>query len=113
MARPTKFTPSELETKSQLYLEERKKEKKAPTLEGLALFMGVSKGTISEYRNRPAFAEAIKKVSLAGEVDLQNKAQDGKIGAFFMLKTIHGYSEKDKLEISGNLDSGVALPRRR
>lgn len=98
--RPTKYLPSLVYPQIDKYLESCSKEQtELPTVEGLALKLGVNADTIYEWRNRhPEFSEYLKKLADKQKNQLIN---DGMYGgkevnasmAIFLLKAIHGLKE--------------------
>ena len=99
--RPTKYTP-DIFPKIEEYLSMCGREQtKLPSVEGLALFLGVNKTTIFEWDKKyPEFSNYIKKVANKQKEQLMD---DGMYGgkevnasmAIFLLKAIHGLKEAD------------------
>ena len=100
--RPTKYLKSVINPKIDEYLALCGREQtKLPTIEGLALYLGVNRDTIFEWTNvYPEFSDYIKKLASQQKDQLIN---DGMFGgreinasmAIFLLKAIHGLKEND------------------
>ena len=117
--RPTKYLPSVINPKIDEYLAQCGREQtKLPSIEGLAVYLGVISETIREWVERyPEFSANIKRISQKQKDVLMT---DGLYGgrevnasmAIFLLKAIHGLKENEPSTliqvnikpILGNLD---------
>ena len=111
--RPPKFkNPEELQAIVNSYIENTRQEDTIPTLNGLSLFANVNRDTIAEYQNKPEFTEVIKKVTYTAEKILTaklTKTGNATAGVIFALKNICGWSDNQKVEISGNADKPLEV----
>lgn len=97
--RPTKYTP-DIFPKIEEYITSCGREQtELPTVEGLALYMGINRDTLYEWdKQHPEFSDTIKKILMKQKVQLMN---DGMYGgkevnaamAIFLLKVNHGMNE--------------------
>jgi len=95
--RPTKYIPADIYPKIEEYLSMCSREQaELPTVEGLALVLGVNRDTIFEWDKKyPEFSDYLKRVAEKQKNQLIN---DGMYGgkevnasmAIFLLKAIHG-----------------------
>lgn len=102
--RPTKYIPATIHPKIEKYLESCSREQTGlPTVEGLALELGVNVDTLYEWRKKhPKFSEHFKKVAQKQKDQLIN---DGMYGgkevnasmAIFLLKAIHGLKDQPQV----------------
>jgi len=100
IGRPTKYIPEIIYPKIEEYISGCGKEQtELPTIEGLALYIGVNPDTLFEWSKLyPDFSEAIKKILAKQKTQLMN---DGMYGgkevnaamAIFLLKVNHGMNE--------------------
>lgn len=97
LGRPTKYIPEQIYPIIDQYLEQCGREQtQLPTVEGLALKIGVNKTTVFEWAKKyPEFSNYLEKVANLQKEQLIN---DGMYGgkevnasmAIFLLKAIHG-----------------------
>jgi hypothetical protein len=102
--RPTKYIPDTIYPKINEYLDGcGRNQTELPTVEGLALKLGVNTDTLWEWNKKyPEFSEYIKKVATKQKDQLIN---DGMYGgkevnasmAIFLLKAIHGYKDQNNV----------------
>lgn len=98
--RPTKFIPNIIFPKVEQYLASCSREStELPTVEGLALKLGITKETIYQWSKKyPQISDYLKKIADKQKNQLMN---DGMYGgkevnasmAIFLLKAIHGLKE--------------------
>ena len=102
--RPTKYIPKTIFPKIEEYFEMVGREQTSlPTIEGLALHLGVNPDTIYEWGKKyPKLSETLKKIMAKQK---QQLIDDGMYGgkevnaamAIFLLKVNHGMKESDKM----------------
>lgn len=98
--RPTKYLPDEIFPKINEYLGSCSKEQtELPTVEGLAVFLGINRSTLFEWDKKyPEFSDYLKALADKQKNQLIN---DGMYGgkevnasmAIFLLKAIHGLKD--------------------
>jgi hypothetical protein len=105
--RPTKYIPEVIYPKIEEYISRCGREQTSlPTIEGLALYLGVNPDTLFEWDKRhPEFSESLKKI-----LALQKKQliDDGLYGgkevnaamAIFLLKANHGMKEEPQVQVN-------------
>lgn len=113
--RPTKYEPS-MVVKAQEYLDSCSREAtELPTIEGLALLLGVDDERIGEYAKKyPEFHATIKDLKFKQKQQLMN---DGMYGgkevnsamAIFLLKANHGLIETSRQEVTGKDGESIKL----
>lgn len=101
VGRPTKFTPA-VYNQIEKYISQHNRENTSlPTIEGLALYLSLSKETLYQWaKENDEFSDAIKKILMKQKVQLMD---DGMYGgkevnpamAIFLLKVNHGMKEND------------------
>lgn len=113
--RPTKYIPEVIYPLIDEYLESCGKEQtELPTVEGLALKLGINPDTVYEWDKKyPEFSEYLKKISAKQKNQLIN---DGMYGgkevnasmAIFLLKAIHKMSDGSQVlqqfNVGGNME---------
>lgn len=102
VGRPTKYVPDIIYPKIEDYISSCGREQtELPTVEGLALHLGVNPDTLFTWsKEYPEFSEAIKRILALQKKQLMN---DGMYGgkevnsamAIFLLKVNHGMKEND------------------
>lgn len=102
VGRPTKYLPEAIYPKIEEYLAQCSREQtRLPTIEGLALFLGIDDDTVVEWGKKSVeFSAAIKKIKMLQKEQLMNDSFYGgkevNAGAgVFMLKANHGMKEND------------------
>lgn len=117
IGRPTKYYPA-IVNKVESYFE-TVNDTQLPSLEGLAVYLDISRDTVLEWSKKHArFSGALKKISTKQRDQLMN---DGMYGgkevnasmAIFLLKANHGL--KDGNQVNVNIDNRqvhVTLPKR-
>ncbi len=100
--RPTKYIPDVIYPKIEEYLAMCGKENmELPTVEGLAIHLGVNPDTIFEWNKvHPEFSDNLKKIAALQKNQLMN---DGMYGgkevnssmAIFLLKAVHGLKDNE------------------
>lgn len=110
--RPTKYEPEIIYPKIEEYISQCGREQTTlPTIEGLALYLGVNPDTLFEWDKRyPEFSETLKRI-----LALQKKQliDDGLYGgkevnaamAIFLLKVNHGMREESPIQINQQFNS--------
>ncbi len=115
VGRPTDYTP-ELLGKARAYLEEFKPESGVlPTIEGLALHLGISRQTVYAWRSeilegtkelaKPEFTDIVERILATQAKTLIEKGLSGDFNSSItkMMLGKHGYSDKQEIEHSGSL----------
>lgn len=105
--RPTKYIPEVIYPKVEEYLSSCGKEQtELPTVEGLALYLGVNADTLFEWDKKyPEFSESIKKILMKQKTQLMN---DGMYGgkevnagmAIFLLKCNHKMNDGSSANVN-------------
>lgn len=110
--RPIKFTVDELETRVRTYLNRER-----ITLSGLALYLGIDRQTLYNYKERDEFFDIIKKARESVEATYEERLiyEGGPTGVIFALKNM-GWTDKQeidqKTEHSGNIGfNGIQVVR--
>jgi hypothetical protein len=114
MSRTFTYTPKELETKVNKYIQQCNSNKLLPTKYGLAKALGVTDDTVTSWKKLPQYSEAIKKIEQEQQEHLIQKVAEGSrpIGSMFLLKSLHGFIEKGNDKgISINLNIGSLLDK--
>lgn len=100
VGRPTKYKPEVFDQIEEYLSMAGREQTSLPSIEGLALHIGVNTDTINEWSKRyPKFSVAIKKIAARQKKQLMD---DGMYGgkevnaamAIFLLKVNHGMQEK-------------------
>lgn len=118
MAHKAKYTSSEqMEAKINEYFEHCEAKEQIPTITGLGVYLGfVSRSSLHEYGEKPAYADTIKKAKYRIESGLEQRLVSGKppIGLIFSLKNNFNWADKQELDMTTNgKDIGVVqLPAR-
>jgi len=109
LGRPTKYLPDTIYPKIEEYITSCGKEQtELPTVEGLALYLNVTRDTLYEWSDHyPEFSDTIKKILMKQKTQLMN---DGMYGgkevnagmAIFLLKVNHGMQENPTTLIQVN-----------
>lgn len=114
--RPTKYIPEIIYPKIKEYILSCGKEQtELPTVEGLALYLGVNVDTLFEWSKiHPKFSESIKKILMKQKTQLMN---DGMYGgkevnstmAIFLLKCNHGMNDGSQVQVNQQFNFGKVL----
>lgn len=102
--RPTSLTP-ELIEKASTYLDEYEAlDELVPTIAGLALYLGVSRGVIYKWENEAhtdrQFIDILDAIKARQEIKLVNGGLGGAFNSTIakMMLTKHGYSDKQEID---------------
>lgn len=98
--RPLKYTVEELTAKVNEYFETQERQ----TLAGLALFLGIDRQTLYNYRERDEFFDIIKESVNRVEAKYEERLiyENAPTGVIFALKNM-GWKDKSEVEQSGGL----------
>ena len=112
--RPTDYTP-ELIAKAREYVSSLPEDEKVPSIEGLALYIGITRKTIYEWisqENKQEFCDIVEAILAKQAKSLMNKGLDNTFNSSIvkLLLSKHGYAEKTETDIttkgeSVNLDA--------
>lgn len=97
-------TPQEMQKKIDKYFNEEVGEDNAPTISGLAYYLGFSdRRSVYDYKEKDEFTHTIKRAVLRCEKYCENQllTGNGGSGAIFWAKN-HGWSDKQEIEHSVN-----------
>lgn len=107
--RPTKYIPKVIEPLIEEYIQSCGREAtELPTIEGLAIKLGVNLDTLYEWKDKhPEFSETLKKILAKQKIQLMN---DGMYGgkevnagmAIFLLKANHGLKDGPTVAVQVN-----------
>lgn len=102
--RPIKYTAAELQTKVNEYFEVEPK----PTIAGLAVFLGMDRQTLYNYRQRDEFFDILKEGVNKIESKYEGRLiyENNPTGVIFALKNM-GW--RDKVEQDVRVEGGVKL----
>ena len=111
--RPTKYNVGMLQSTLE-YLENCKADERSlPSVEGLALSLGINKDTVYEWDKRyPKFSDALKEIKMAQKQRLQENGLTNRFNptmAIFLLKTNHGMIEKTQVDTNVSLDHQIRM----
>lgn len=100
VGRPLKYTVEELPAKVNEYFETQERQ----TLSGLALFLGIDRQTLYNYRERDEFFDIIKESVNRVEAKYEERLiyENAPTGVIFALKNM-GWKDKSEVEQSGGL----------
>lgn len=103
--RPLKYTPDYMSRKLTEYLSKCETDKLPVTITGYCLYIDTNRQTLSEYADKDEFADIIKKVHQASEDFAASFLYSGKnpAGAIFYLKNLHGWADRQDINISSTL----------
>lgn len=102
--RPNKLIPLE-DFKSWIneYLDDCRVKQIAPLMGEFGLDHNISGDSMTAYSNRPGYAALIKDLKLQSEMVWTRKVEKtGNIGPMFLLKAVHGYSDRQSVDITTN-----------
>lgn len=106
--RPRKISEKEeLENKIKNYFEECDRNKEPYTITGLCIALDICRDTLSEYMKKDEFSDTIKKAKLKVENYLEKHliTDSSTTGIIFNLKNNFGWSDKQQIEHSGNVNN--------
>ena len=89
-----------LEKKINAYFKKVKKDRKSPTLTGLALHLRCTRSSIADYSQTDEYSEVLSMAKLQCEHHLEERITDGapSSGLAFILKNNYGWKEKTEVE---------------
>lgn len=106
--RPKKYTEVEImQQKINKYFEECDKDNEPYTVTGLCLALNICRDTLAEYAKKEEFSDTIKKAKLKVENYLERHliTDNSTTGIIFNLKNNFGWTDKQQLEHSGNINN--------
>jgi hypothetical protein len=106
VGRPSKYT-EELLTKAAGYVAYAYSEDKLPSIEGLALYIGVKRSTIYDWAKQPekeAFSDILENILAHQAEALINKGLKGEYNSTItkLILTKHNYSDKQEMDLSSS-----------
>ena len=106
VGRPTKYT-EELLNKAAGYVAYAYAEEELPSLEGLALYIGVRRSTIYEWQKDPTkqdFSDIVDNILANQAKTLINKGLKGEYNSSItkVILTKHNYSDKQEVDLSSS-----------
>ena len=106
--RPKAYTEVEImQKKIDKYFEECYKNNEPYTITGLCIALDICRDTLSEYMKKDEFSDTIKKAKLKVENYLEKHliTDSSTTGIIFNLKNNFGWSDKQQVEHSGNINN--------
>lgn len=106
--RPKAYTEVEImQKKIDQYFEECYKNNEPYTITGLCIALDICRDTLSEYMKKEEFSDTIKKAKLKVENYLEKHliTDSSTTGIIFNLKNNFGWSDKQQVEHSGNINN--------
>lgn len=106
--RPKKYTEVEImQQKIDKYFEGCNKNNEPYTVTGLCLALDICRDTLAEYAKKEEFSDTIKKAKLKVENYLERHliTDSSTTGIIFNLKNNFGWTDKQQLEHSGNINN--------
>lgn len=106
--RPKKYTEVEImQQKINNYFEGCNKNNEPYTVTGLCLALDICRDTLAEYAKKEEFSDTIKKAKLKVENYLERHliTDSSTTGIIFNLKNNFGWTDKQQLEHSGNINN--------
>lgn len=106
--RPKKYAEVEImQQKINKYFKECDKENEPYTVTGLCLALDICRDTLLEYSKDKRFSDTIKKAKLKVENYLEKRliTDNSTTGIIFNLKNNFGWTDKQQLEHSGNINN--------
>ena len=101
-----KYTPNELNTLIDSFPTYCMENGKLPILENLYLYLDLYNEQFHELASIPEYAEIIKKARQMTAAWLADSALAGRtkeIASIFLLKAVHGYSDKQEISVDGKI----------
>ncbi len=106
--RPKKYTEVEkMQQKIEKYFKECEQRHEPYTITGLCIALDICRDTLSEYVKQEEFSDTIKKAKLKVENYLEKHliTDSSTSGIIFNLKNNFGWSDKQQIEHSGNVNN--------
>ena len=106
--RPKKYTEVEImQQKIDKYFEGCNKSNEPYTVTGICLALDICRDTLAEYAKKEEFSDTIKKAKLKVENYLERHliTDSSTTGIIFNLKNNFGWTDKQQLEHSGNINN--------
>ena len=99
-----KITPQQFKKKAEEYVKSCIENKSIPFLTGLANYCGISKDTLTRYKDKPSYSDVIKRIDALSEEMIWNKGlnENKPVFPIFLLKSKFGYSETQKIDLTSN-----------
>ena len=97
----------EMKEKIDKYFEECNKNHEPYTITGLCIALDICRDTLSEYMKKEEFSDTIKKAKLKVENYLEKHliTDSSTTGIIFNLKNNFGWSDKQQIKHSGNINN--------
>lgn len=115
MARPTILT-DELIEKAEGYIDYRLEQKLLPTIEGLAVYLGINRDTVYDWKNKhERFSDIYEDIMATQGDQLVNKGLSGEYNSTIakLILTKHDYSDKQDITSGGDkLPTPILQPLR-
>jgi hypothetical protein len=108
--RPYKYTVEDFNNLVDQYIADRTGKNLPITKNGLSLYIRCDPDTITNLSDVDGYSEAIKRVVQAGEQYEVDFIHSGKnpAGAIFVLKNLHGWTDKQEINVNNRLTIDVA-----
>lgn len=109
--RPKAYTEAKImQQKIDKYFEECQNNNEPYTITGLCIALDICRDTLSEYMKNDEFSDTIKKAKLKVENYLEKRliTDNSTTGIIFNLKNNFGWSDKQQIEHSGNVNNPFA-----
>lgn len=106
--RPKAYTEAEImKQKIDKYFQECEQKNEPYTITGLCIALDICRDTLSEYMKNDEFSDTIKKAKLKVENYLEKHliTDSSTTGIIFNLKNNFGWSDKQQIEHSGNVNN--------
>lgn len=104
MGSPTKLTPELINKAAEYLVVFRSEGDLVPTIAGLSCYLGISRSSVYNYKDKSAdFLDILEKIEATQEKMLVNGGLSGDFNAPItkMMMTKHGYSDKQETEVTG------------
>jgi len=101
---PTKLTPELINKAAEYLVVFRSEGDLVPTIAGLSCYLGISRSSVYNYKDKSAdFLDILEKIEATQEKMLVNGGLSGDFNAPItkMMMTKHGYSDKQETEVTG------------
>lgn len=104
--RPTDYTTADFDAKALEYLKcYEKLGSVIPSLSGLALYLGVNRSTIYEWRDKhPTFSDTLDQIMASQEVKALNNGLDGTFNPAITKLVLHNHGYSDKQEVETKME---------